>query len=282
MVKFGPSGNDRLFYEDGNTKTEQAFSWLKALGLSAYEYSFGRGNFLSIETATRIGEEAKANGIEVSVHAPYFINFANPLDEFAVNGRNYLLNSLRNAKLMNGKRVVFHVGSVLKQERSVALDLAKRRMSEFMQEFYDQGFDGYFICPETMGKFGQLGTVDEILELCKIDKAVIPTFDFGHINSLTQGSLDSKDAFRRVLEKGINEIGFEKMEKMHIHFSKIEYGSKGEIRHLTFEDKIYGPSFEHLAPVLHEFKLQPVVICESSGTQSKDALTMKRIYEDAA
>ena len=279
MVKFGPSGNDQFFYAEGNKSTDQGFARLKDIGLNAFEYSFGRGNFLSIETATKYGKEAERCGITMSVHAPYYINFSNPLDEFAHNGNGYLLNSLRNVKLFGGNRVVFHVGSVLKQERKVAVDFAKRRLNDFMQEFYDQGFEDFYICPETMGKYGQVGSVDEIYEFCKIDKAIIPALDFGHINSITQGSLSSESAFRQILEKGIEEIGYDKMRICHIHFSKIEYGAKGEIRHLSLDDKKYGPSFEHLAPVLHELKLEPVVICESAGTQSQDALKMKRIFE---
>ena len=65
---------------------------------------------------------------------------------------------------------------------------------------------------------------------------------------------------------------------MHIHFSKIEYGERGEIRHLTFEDKKYGPEFEPLAEVLYKNTLQPHILSESDGTQAEDAMEMKKIY----
>ena len=68
------------------------------------------------------------------------------------------------------------------------------------------------------------------------------------------------------------------MKNFHVHFSKIEYSVKGEIRHLTFEDKKYGPEFEPLAEALIELDLEPVIICESAGTQVEDAMCMKNAY----
>ena len=71
----------------------------------------------------------------------------------------------------------------------------------------------------------------------------------------------------------------ERASKMHVHFSKIEYSKGGEVRHLTFADSVFGPEFEPLARVLHKYRLEPVIICESNGTQTDDALEMKRIYD---
>ena len=74
-------------------------------------------------------------------------------------------------------------------------------------------------------------------------------------------------------------IGEEKLRKTHIHFSKIEYSKGGEVKHLTFEDKIYGPEFLPLAPLLRQYAPDAHVISESDGTQSQDALAMKLMYE---
>ncbi len=76
----------------------------------------------------------------------------------------------------------------------------------------------------------------------------------------------------------ISELGYDRVKHFHVHFSKIMYGGKGEIKHLTFEDDVYGPSFEPLAVALKTLKLEPYIICESAGTQSDDTLAMKDIY----
>ena len=57
---------------------------------------------------------------------------------------------------------------------------------------------GVFLCPETMGKYTQMGTVDEIFEICSWSDCLIPTLDFGHINSVMQGALKTKDDFKAI------------------------------------------------------------------------------------
>ena len=135
-------------------------------------------------------------------------------------------------------------------------------------------------CPETMGKLGQIGTIEEVVEFCKVDKCFIPTVDFGHVNAREGGSLRSVADYRSRLEYMIERLGIEKMKHFHVHFSKIQYSAKGEIRHLTFEDEVYGPDFEPLAKVLLDLKLEPTIICESANYMAEDALKMRIIYEN--
>lgn len=134
------------------------------------------------------------------------------------------------------------------------------------------------MCPETMGKTMQIGTYKEVCDLCTINSHLIPTFDFGHINSIEQGALKTKEDYKRILDYSIETIGFEKTNNCHIHFSKIQYGEKGEIRHLNYDDQVYGPEFDGLAEVLVDYKLSPRVICESMNMMPHDALIMKKIY----
>jgi deoxyribonuclease-4 len=133
---------------------------------------------------------------------------------------------------------------------------------------------------ETMGKINQLGTLDEVIELCKIDSAFVPVVDFGHLNARDLGGVfASRDDYLRVFDKISAALGAEVAENLHCHFSKIEWTGAGEKRHLTFEDEIYGPCFEPLVEVLAQEGLSPTIICESAGTQSDDALAMKTYYK---
>lgn len=280
MVKFGPSGNCDLFYEQGYKSSLEAPLWIKNRGLSAYEYSFSRGFTMSEFTAKTLGEKCKENGIEISIHAPYYINLASPDPSKVEKSFNYIINSLRYLKLLQGKRCVFHPGSCGNMDREEAFSLLKKNMKELVKRIEKENFDFEFLlCPETMGKSQQLGTYQEIGEICTYADYLVPTLDFGHINSLLQGKLKTEEDFEEIFNFLIDKIGFNKVEKIHIHFSKIEYGKKGEIKHLTFEDKIYGPEFEPLAKVIKKFKLNPVIISESRGTQAEDASQMKKIYE---
>ncbi len=279
MIKFGPSGNCETFYMAGFKRSVEAPKFLSSVGLNAYEYSFGRGITLGDETAMEIGKEAKKYSIQVSVHAPYYINFATPTDEMAEKSYMYVINSLHKLKLLGGNRLVVHTASCGKMERSQAVDLAKKRLLILKDKLKENGYSDMLICLETMGKPAQIGDYKEVIDFCKLSPNYVPTFDFGHINALSHGSLKSEEDYRVIIKYLINELGMEKAKLLHIHFSKIEYGEKGEIRHLTLEDTKYGPEFAPLAKVLKEFNLEPTIICESNGVMAKDALTLKSIYE---
>lgn len=281
MIKFGPAGNCKTFYAAGHKKSVEAPKWLSSIGLSAYEYSFGRGITLGDETAVEIGVEAKKHNIDVSIHAPYYINFANPDPDKIENSIMYVVNSLEKLKLIGGKRLVVHPASCGKLDREEAVKLAIQNLYLLKERLDVLGYSDFLICLETMGKPAQIGTYKEVFEMCKISDNFIPTLDFGHINALTQGSLKTEDDYREIIEYMFKTLGEEKAKKVHIHFSKIEYGAKGEIRHLTLEDEIYGPEFEPLAKVLKEYDMSPVVICESNELMAHDALILKDIYNKA-
>lgn len=281
VIRFGPSGNEELFYLEGNKRSIEAPKWLKEKGLNAYEYSFGRGYKMSFQVAEEIGEEAKKNDILVSVHAPYYINFANPSDEAFEKSKNYILTGLEYLKRLNGRDLVVHIGSCGKNDRKSSIDLVRERLKEFILTIEDnKDYDGLYICLETMGKFQQIGTYEEIIDLCSISDKLIPTFDFGHINALTKGGLKTKEDFKKIIDYSMEKLGEYKTKNCHIHFSKIEYGDKGgEIRHLDFDDNIYGPNFAPLAELIAEYNMTPTIICESKTKMMQNALEMKNIYE---
>ncbi len=277
-IKFGPSGNSKWFYDLGYKTSLQAPKWLSSLGLNAYEYSFGRGYTMGEEKAKQLGEQATENNVTISVHAPYFINFANESDEMVEKSYNYVLTGLKMLKLMNGKHLVFHPASQGKLTRERALELTRQRLKILAKKVYENGFEDMFLCPETMGKTLQIGTYKEIVDLCTIDKIFVPTFDFGHIYSLNLGNFGSYEDYKEVFTYALEKLG-ERAKSCHIHFSQIQFGAKGEIKHLDFGNGEYGPYFEPLARVIKELDLTPTIICESHSNMTKDALYMKEIYE---
>ncbi|NCB48442.1 MAG: endonuclease IV [Clostridia bacterium] len=281
MIRFGPSGNGDLFYDQGFKTSLDAPTWLKNRGLNLYEYSFSRGFGVSELIAKTLGEKCRENDIEISVHAPYYINLANPDPKMIEKSFNYIITSLKFLKIMGGKKCVFHPGTCGGMNRVEAFDLLKKNMQELVKRIDRENFDfEFYLCPETLGKSQQLGTYEEVGEICTYADYLVPTLDFGHINALTQGKLKKTEDYDEIFTFLIDKIGLGKVKNIHIHFSKIEFGDKGEIRHLTFEDKIYGPEFEPLAKVIKKYKLEPTVICESKGTQAEDSSKMKKIYED--
>lgn len=278
MINFGPSGNSDKFFEQGYTSTVQAFKWLNEMGLNAFEYSFGRGINLSSATASKIKEAAETYKVSLSVHAPYYINFANSDDEMIKKSIAYCLNSANASRQMGSDRVIVHCATVGKSTREESFNRTLTNINKLTEAIYNENYNDIKFYFETMGKLNQIGTVDEIIKLCQIDKVYYPAIDFGHFNARTHGGLNSYEDFREVFKSLIDSLDDIKLAKLHIHFSKIEYSKGGEVKHLTFNDDKYGPDYRYMLQCIQDYKLTPRIICESAGTQAEDALEMRNYY----
>ena len=273
---FGPGGNSESFYAAGYKSTAQAPEFLAKLGLGAYEFEAGNGLRATAATLQKIGEEAKRHGIEMSLHTPYFISLSGVEEEKRLKSIDYIKQSLEAAAHLGADTIVIHSGSAAKITRREAIELAKDTLYRTLEAVGDTPIH---LGLETMGKINQLGTLEEVIELCAMDKHLYPVVDFGHMNAREQGGLfPDTDSYRRVFHQIAETLGDEKARYMHCHFSKIEYTGAGEKKHLTFEDGTYGPVFEPLAEALVRDALCPRIICESAGTMSEDALYMQNAY----
>lgn len=278
-MKFGVAGNSASFFAEGHKTTLEAGDWCAKRGIDFYEYSFGRGINLQKETAEKIGTEFAKQGVELTVHAPYFINFSNPSAESIEKSIGYVMTSLRKVKQFGGKRAVFHPAAQGKVSREEAHSVALKNMSLLAEAIADSEYGDCIVCPETMGKKGQMGTVDEIIDYCNLSPNFYPCIDFGHINAREQGILNNSESYNTIVKKLLESLPKHKISAMHIHFSKIQYGACGEIRHLTFADEIYGPRFEPMIDAMIKYGLDPYIVCESDGTQAEDTLAMKSYYK---
>lgn len=278
MLLFGPSGNPQSYYDRGLKSSEDSAVFTRELGLELFEYSFGRGVNLSAERAVAIGKAFAENGVELSVHAPYYVNFANPDPEMVEKSIGYILRCLERMRDLGISRCVFHPAAQGKLERTAAAVLMKDNVRRMLDAINEAGYADFILCPETMGKVGQMGTLPEVLSLCELDERLIPCLDFGHINAREQGLLKDKAAYRELLNYLYDHLDRKRADLIHIHFSKIEYGPKGELRHLTFEDRKFGPDFEPLLELLAERDSSARILSESAGTQAEDALAMQRYY----
>ena len=270
-ARFGPAGNSERFYEEGHKRTAETFAWQRALGLTAFEYPFGRGVRLSEEAAREIGAAAGAEGVRISAHAPYYINLASPDEETREKGYRYILETARALDLMGGERLVFHPGSPQKEDRLSAFGRCREMLARTRERLVGEGLRHIRLCPETMGKPSVIGTLDEILALVRLDDSFLPCVDFAHLHAAGGGALGAEADFAAVLDRLEAALSLPRARDMHVHFSHIEYGVKGELRHRVFSDEGFGPDFAHLAPLLARRGYHPVVICESRGTMADDA-----------
>ena len=278
---FGVAGNPDTFTQTVSKSSADAPAWLRSIGLDAYEYQCGKGVRVGEDTARKVGEAATAADIRLSLHAPYFINLANPDPESLQKTIGYITGACLVADWMGASRVVIHTGALMKRTRQEALDIAKASLTAVIRSCDEAGFSHITLCPETMGKINQLGDLDEVLELCTLDERLVPCIDFGHLYARSLGALEGHEACVRMLDRVAEVLGEDRASRFHSHFSKIEFTLKGgEARHLCFRDPGFGPDFAPLAAEVARRGWSPTFICESAGTQSEDALTMKHIYRD--
>lgn len=275
-LRVGPAGNSQLFYDQGHQQTAQAFAWQRLhFGLDAFELPFGRGTNMSKDTAAQIGRAAQESDVSLSAHAPYYINLANPDQGLAEKSIAYILDTARLLGLMGGARVVVHVGSPKGGSRAAAMERCAGRLLEARETLVREGLGSIRLCLETMGRPGLLGTLDEVLELVRLDNSFLPCLDFAHLHAISSGGLSGGEDFAKLLGRLEAALGVDRARQAHMHFSRIEFGSKGEIRHRTFAEEGFGPDFNHLAPLLVSRGYCGTLICESRGTMAEDAAAMK-------
>lgn len=270
---FGPAGQCDSATAAGVKTTDKLLEYLASRGVTAFEYQCGRGVNIGEPKAESIGKKAAALGIALSLHAPYYISLASAEEDKRENSVRYILESARAASWMGAERIVVHPGGIGKMSREEAAEIAAATLKKAVNAVRAEGLDT-IICPEVMGKINQLGNLSEVLAFCSIEDGMLPCVDFGHLNSRLHGELD----YDGTLDEIIAALGEEKAKIIHIHFSKIEYSKGGEVKHLTFADDAFGPSPEPLMKKLAERDMRPTVICESSGTQTDDAVLMMEMY----
>ncbi len=280
-VRFGPAGSCDDYQAEGHKSLAALPAFLAQRGLHAFEYQCGHGVRLSEKSALPLRAGAEEYGIAMSLHAPYFISLASAEPDKRENSIRYILQSARAVDLLGGVRIVVHPGGLGGLSRADATSLACETLTKAQRALDEEGLSHIRICPETMGKINQLGDLEEILQLCTVDERFLPCIDFGHLNARSHGDVASEEAFAAILDRISNRLGTERGAHFHSHFSKIEYSDGGEKRHLTFEDTVFGPDPIPLLRLVAKRNLSVTFICESRGTQTRDAAQMQEMYQNA-
>ena len=251
MIKIGPAGSARL----GNLKGIRKVARMK---LDCMEVEFTYGVRMSMDAAREVGSLAKEKGIILSVHAPYYINLASDEKEKIVASKQRILDSCESAAVFKARCVVFHAGFYQKKTAGQTYRLIKKAIVEIQDKIKKNKWKVQ-LCPEVTGKPSQFGSMEELLKLKKETGCGI-CVDFAHLYAREQGKID----YAKILKK--------LPKKFHAHFSGIEYGPKGERKHLKTTKKF----FEPLAEALLKTKRDVSLICESPQPY-KDAAMMKRV-----
>jgi len=252
---------------------------LRAEDLDAFEYAavrWGQVPQIKQEDAEHLAKEAQANDIRISLHGSYFINLLGEGDIPQASKRR-LVACATAAEWMGAYVVVFHAGYYCNLGKAESIKKCVEALKEVSSTLDTLGIKKVKLGPETMGRHSQFGTLDEVLTLCQQVEHTQLVIDWSHLHARTGGGLRTAEDFRAVIVKAEEILGIEAVRDMHCHFSKIEYTYKsGERRHHVLDEPGFGPNFEFFAEIIAEFKLRPVLICETE-LQDVDARKMRDI-----
>jgi deoxyribonuclease-4 len=250
-IKIGPAGSGGLGYIKALQKAAR-------MGLDCLEVAFTYGVRMTLAEAEAVGAVAIEEGIILSVHAPYYINLAADDQEKLAASKERILAACRMAAAMGAENVVFHPGFYQGKSGGETFTRVAKSVDELQRHLRRQGWN-VMLSPETTGKPSQFGSLDEIIKLAA-ETGCGFTVDFSHLLARAAGSLDYGEVMDRL------------PHHFHAHFSGIDYGPKGERKHLNTTPRFFRP----LADALVSRRLDVTLISESPRPY-QDAAMMKRI-----
>ena len=246
-VLFGPAGSP----VDYKGAAYKAPKYIQDEGLDSYEYQSPYGVRIGEKAATTLKEESEKHDILISMHAPYYINLCAKEDSKLDKSIGHLIAAARAGEWMGAYRLVFHPGAYLNRKPEKAMEISKNTVNRLFEELEAEGIEEFTFAPETTGKRTQLGNVSEVVELCATFDNFEPTIDFAHV-----------------------------IDILHCHFTTIEYGNGGEVKHHTLDESDeYGPNIRDLLSNLIDNGWKANIICETPK-RDLDALKMKETYEE--
>jgi len=255
-ILFGPAGT-------GGSKDE-GFIAIKKAGLDAVEIAFVYSIWMTKEDAIKIRELNKKLNLQLSIHAPYYINLNSKEPQKIAASRTRILKCLEIGTLLGVKYVVFHAGFYQKDSKEKTFAKIKEQVEEIMKEAKAKNYTPE-LAPETTGKESQFGDLDELIKLKK-ETGCHLCIDFSHLKARSNGKISYEEIVEKIAKANLSHI--------HAHFSGIEYTAKGERRHILTPDS----EIKYLLTALKRHNIDATIINESPNPLG-DAVKMKRILE---
>lgn len=293
MALFGVAGFPPAFFESiYKKKRENIFEWLNSLDLDWVELQNTYGVKMKDEQAYLYRNLAEKYNIGISLHAPYYITLASADEEIVERSKERILQCVRLALKIGAERIIFHPGHFpgkTQADREHALD----KIIEGLISIADEIPEGIYIYPETAGKKSQIGSVEDIINICSQVKYTRPCIDVAHVHGFENGNLKNAESIIRILDLIEGKLGRNYLEDTHFHMYPVEIDHNGEKRHKAFEDRIenqqielfqehtedrYYPLAEHFIQAVKYKKISPVIVCEARDSQDRGAKLMKGIY----
>lgn len=251
-----------------------AIQHVKELGLDCLELEFAHGVRMRDESAQEIGKAAKKQGVTLTAHAPYYINL-NAKEQDKIDASiNRLLQTARLAGLCGAFSMTFHAAFYMKDDPKAVFEIVKRYLKQITERLQDER-NQIHLRPELTGRKSQFGTLEELCELSQEVAQVYPCLDFSH-NQASPAEENDYKYFSSILERYKKALGRAALSEMHIHVAGVQYGPKGEIKHLSLEESNF--NFKDFLKACRDFNVRGSIICESPELE-KDALLLKKTWQ---
>lgn len=293
--RFGVAGFPPNFFSSAfGKRRENIFAWLDSIELDWIELQNTYGVKMKPDQAHLYRDLAEQYGIGVSLHGPYYISLASNDADVLSRSRERILQCVHLAEEIHANRIIFHPGygpGKSKDDRRSGIHQIIRELNALKNDIPK----GIYLYPETAGKVSQLGSIEEILEICESVEFARPCLDLAHIHGFERGCLWTGSAIASVFELVKHRFGGDYLKNVHIHMYPVDFDNNGEKKHKAFGDRIenvqlsletedlpdrYYPRAEDFVSAIKELNISPVVVCEARDTQDEGARLMKDLYYD--
>ncbi|MHB8126498.1 MAG: TIM barrel protein [Desulfitobacteriaceae bacterium] len=254
--------------------SEDGINRIRELQLGALELEFVQGVRMGPEKAQRVGQVALEQGIILSCHGPYWINLNSRDSEKITASKERILQTARIAKILGVRSVIFHPAFYHEDAPGFVFERVVRELTCVRETLAAEGNE-VVLRPETTGKGSQFGSLQETIKLAQQIPGVLPCIDFAHLHARSNGRFNSYDEFCGILEETAEALGDQWNSNVHFHIAGIEYGLKGEKRHLILQESDL--QYTDLMRAFQTFAVEGLAICESPNLE-EDALLLQSIY----
>jgi deoxyribonuclease-4 len=270
MLRFGTSGVPR---SSARPTTEAGVRRARELGLDCLEMAWVNGIRMGEEAAERISRAARECDVDLTAHAPYYVNLCGSA---AVVRRSLerLKLTARLGSRCGAKSFCFHAGFYGRTPPEEARQRVEEALGTVCLDLEAERLE-IDVRPELTGRRSQLGSLSEVLSWCSRVPGVRPCIDFAHQFARTGGGFNRYSEFTALLVQVRERLGAGSLKRLHIHVSGIEYGAHGEIRHVPLRQSKF--RYRELLRALRDLRVSGWVVCESPARE-EDALLLQRTY----
>ena len=258
----------------GKASYGRAFEILSELNLDGMELEFVHGVRMSDETRELVKNERETRKFILTAHAPFYVNLNSQEEDKVEASVQRIIETGLAAQATGAFSITFHAAFYMKQDKEEVYNKVRNRVAE-ISDFFKKNNINVWIRPETTGKGTQWGDLEEIIRLSKEFDNVLPCIDFSHLHARSAGKYNTYDEFSKILETVGNELGQRALENFHAHLAGIDYGDKGEKKHLILEES--DMNYKDLLKVFKEFNVKGALVCESPNIED-DAVLLREYY----